>query len=157
MRRLLPLSALALPLVLVAASLAASAQTADQLYTASREQLDVTKVVLAQESQWNKGDLDGYLDHFKDAKDTEAVLNGPVRGLSNIRSAYHVNFPNREAMGQLEQSDVEVRELGPDFALATGRYRLNRAKHSGGDAEGTFTEIFQKTEKGWQLIFSETS
>ena len=132
-------------------------QTEGQLYTASREQLDVTKVVLAQESAWNKGDLDAYLSHFKDAKDTEAVLNGPVRGFDNIRGAYHNSFPSRDAMGTLEQREVEVRELGPNFALATGKYHLTRSRKSGGDAEGTFTEIFEKTEKGWQLVFSQAT
>lgn len=143
--------------VLLAPLPLASAQSANQLYTASREQLDVTKVVLAQEAAWNRGDLDGYLAKFKDAKDTEAVLNGPVRGLGNIRSAYHTNFPTAEAMGKLEQSEVEVRELGPDFALATGKYQLLRGKKNGGDALGTFTEILEKTADGWKLIFSQTS
>ena len=133
------------------------AQTPDQLYTASREQLDVTKIVLAQENAWNKGDLDAYLSHFKDAKDTEAVLNGPVRGLDNIRSAYHTSFPNKDAMGTLEQSEVVVRELGPDFALATGRYRLVRSRKNGGEAQGTFTEILEKTANGWKLVFSEAT
>ena len=133
------------------------AQNGGQLYTASREQLDVTKIVLAQESAWNKGDLDAYLSHFKDAGNTEAILNGPVRGIDAIRSAYHASFPNRDAMGTLEQSDVDVRELGPDYALATGRYRLSRSKRNGGDAEGTFTEIFERTASGWQLVFSETA
>ena len=146
-----------LPFAFASVCLAAFAQTPDQMYTATREQLDVTKVVLAQENAWNKGDLDGYLSHFKDAKDTEAVLNGPVRGFDNIRNAFHQSFPNREAMGQLEQSEVEVRELGPNFALATGKYHLTRNRHNGGDAQGTFTEIFEKTAQGWQLIFSENT
>ncbi len=133
------------------------AQTPGQLYTATREQLDVTKIVIAQENAWNKGDLDGYLSHFKDAKDTEAVLNGPVRGLENIRSAYRISFPNREVMGQLEQTEVDVRELGPDFALATGKYRLMRSKKNGGEAQGTFTEIFEKTAEGWKLVFSQNT
>lgn len=132
-------------------------QAANELYTASREQLDVTKVVLAQEAAWNKGDLDQYLAHYKDAKDTEAILNGPVRGLGNIQAAFHTSFPNRDAMGQLEQSEVEVKELGPDYALATGRYRLQRNKRNGGDAQGNFTEVFEKTAKGWMLVFSETT
>ena len=135
----------------------ARAQGTGQLYTATREQLDVTKIVIAQENDWNKGDLDAYLAHFKNARDTEAVLNGPVRGLDNIRNAYHASFPNRDAMGQLEQSEVDVRELGPDFALATGRYRLTRSRKNGGEAQGTFTEIFQKTEEGWKLVFSQNT
>ena len=132
-------------------------QSQSQLYTASREQLDVTKVVLAQEKAWNSGDLDGYLSQFKDAGDTEAILNGPVRGLSAIRAAYRASFPNKEAMGTLEQSSVEVRELGPNFALAIGKYRLSRSRKGGGDAEGNFTEIFEKTDQGWKLIFSENT
>ena len=128
-----------------------------QLYTATREQLDVTKIVLAQENAWNRGDMNGYLAEYKDAEDTVAILNSPVRGLSSIRSAYRSTFPNKEAMGTLEQSDVEVRELGTNFALATGHYKLLRSKKSGGDAEGSFTEIFEKTEAGWKLIFSETT
>ena len=146
-----------LPLLLLLPLPSAIAQSANQLYTASREQLDVTKIVLAQEAAWNKGELDTYLAYFKDAKDTEAVLNGAVRGLSNIQSAYHTSFPNRDAMGQLEQSEVEVRELGPEFALATGKYRLTRNKRNGGDAGGSFTEIFEKTSLGWKLIYSQTS
>jgi uncharacterized protein (TIGR02246 family) len=134
-----------------------TAQTQGQLYTATREQLDVTKIVLAQENEWNKGDLEGYLAQFKDAEDTEAILNGPVRGLAAIRAAFHSAFPNKEAMGTLEQSQVEVRELGPNFALALGHYRLVRSRKNGGDAEGNFTEIFEKTEKGWKLIFTENT
>ena len=151
MRRLAVLS-----LLLVCGS-PAFAQRQGQLYTASREQLDVTKVVLAQEKAWNQGDLEAYLAEFKDAEDTEAVLNGVVRGLGKIRDAYHATFPNREAMGTLEQSSVEVRELGPNFALALGHYRLTRSRKSGGEAEGNFTEIFEKTEGGWKLIFTETT
>lgn len=134
-----------------------SAQTHGQLYTASREQLDVTKVVLAEEHTWNSGDLDGYLALYKDAEDTEAILNGPVHGLANIRSAYHAAFPSKDAMGTLEQSSVEVRELGPNFALALGHYRLSRSRKNGGEADGVFTEIFEKTEQGWKMIFSENT
>ena len=151
----LPLSLLLCCPLLLRATLAA--QSPDQMYTASRAQLDVTKVVIAQEKAWNNGDLDAYLSHFKDAKDTEAVLNGPVRGLPNIRSAYHIAFAGKDAMGHLEQTEVEVRELGAAFALATGHYHLQRLKKNGGDAQGTFTEIFEKTAAGWELIFSETS
>ncbi len=131
--------------------------SAQQLYTASRQQLDVTKVVIAQENAWNKGDLDGYLSYFHDADTTEAILNGPVHGLRAIRAAYHTSFPNHDAMGTLEQSSVEVRELGPDFALALGHYKLLRSRKNGGDAEGNFTEVFEKTEQGWRLIFTETT
>jgi uncharacterized protein (TIGR02246 family) len=133
------------------------AQQPDQLYTATKQQLDVTKVILAQQAAWNTGDLDRYVSFYKDAKDTEAILGNPFIGLDAIRKAFHVNFPSREAMGAIEDSEVTVRALGENFALATGKYHLMRNKKSGGDALGTFTQIFEKTSAGWQIIFSENT
>ena len=132
-------------------------QPQDQLYTATQQQLDVTKVLIAQEKSWNKGDLDAYIARYKDAPDTNAVLAGPTLGLTAIRSAFHLNFPNRESMGTLEQTEVQVRGLGENFALATGKYHLTRSKKAGGDIQGTFTNILEKTPNGWQIIFSETT
>ena len=143
--------------VFILCALPALPQSQDQLYTATRQQLDVTKVLLAQEAAWNKGDLDSYLSHYKDAPDTQAILAGPVRGISNIRQIFHVNFPNHEAMGTLEKTEVEVKALGDNFALATGKYHLVRSKKGGGNTDGSFTEIFEKTGAGWQVIFSETT
>ncbi|SEG24149.1 protein of unknown function [Bryocella elongata] len=134
----------------------AFAQSPDPLFTASRQQLDVVKVVLAQQAEWNAGDLDKYLSHFKDAADTSMMLAGPVRGMGNIRNAFHTMYPNRDAMGELDSTEIEVRALGENFALATGNYRLARSKKSGGEVRGTFSEIFEKTPSGWKVIFSES-
>jgi ketosteroid isomerase-like protein len=135
----------------------AVSQKEDPLFTATRQQLDVVKIILAQESAWNKGDLDAYLSHYKDAPDTQAVLANLVRGIDNIRGAYKQNFPNKDSMGAIEDTDIEVKALGDNYALATGKYHLNRPKKSGGPIEGTFMEIFEKTQAGWQIIFSQSS
>jgi uncharacterized protein (TIGR02246 family) len=129
----------------------------DKLYTATHQQLEAVKVVLAQEAAWNRGDLDSFISHFKDDPETQVVLGNPAKGLANIRSAFKTNYPNRESMGTLDYSDVEARELGENYALATGKYHLERSKKTGGPADGTFTEILEKTPKGWQIIFSETT
>ena len=150
-----------LPTSLATAFLLASAVAAhgqhDQLYTASREQLDVTKILLAQQKAWNDGNMDEYLKFYKDAPDTVAMLNVPVRGLESIRNAFRTNFPNKATMGALEQADVEVRELGENFALATGKYHLVRGKKEGGNLDGVFTEVMEKTQTGWRVIFSESN
>jgi uncharacterized protein (TIGR02246 family) len=138
-------------------ALPAAAQAPEKLYTATHQQLQVVKIVLAQEAAWNKGDLEGFISHFKDDPDTLAVLGARARGLATIRNAFRTNYPNREAMGTIGYSDVEARELGENFCLATGKYRVERSKKAGGAAEGTFTEVFEKTPTGWQIIFSETT
>ncbi|HEX4154327.1 MAG TPA: DUF4440 domain-containing protein [Acidobacteriaceae bacterium] len=132
-------------------------QSPNPLFTATRQQLDVVKVILAQRDAWNKGDLNAYLSHYKNAPDTQAVLANLVRGFDNIRAAYRLNFPNKESMGTIEDSEVEVRALGDNFALATGNYHLTRSRKAGGDVQGTFTELFEKTPAGWQIIFSQST
>jgi len=137
--------------------LAGFAQSPDQLYTATQQQLDVAKALLAQQAAWNHGNLESYLNFYKDAPDTQAVLAGPVRGMQSIRNAYSINFPRAETMGTLDESEVDVRALGSDHALATGHYHLTRTKKGGGDADGSFVDIFEKTPTGWKIIFSETT
>ena len=149
LRRLVVFAALAFPT-------AALAQH-DQLFTATREQLDVTKIVLAQQKAWNAGDLEAYIALYKDAPDTVAMLNIPVRGLEAISNAYRTNFPNKAMMGALEESDVQVRELGEAFALATGKYHITRGKKEGGNLDGTFSEIMEKTPAGWRVIYSSNT
>jgi uncharacterized protein (TIGR02246 family) len=150
---LIPLVAL----VAFAAPVSAAAQNSDPLFTATPQQLAVVKVILKQQDAWNKGDLDAYLSHYKAAPDTQAVLANLVRGVDNIRAAYHQNFPNKDSMGAIEDTDVQVRALGDNFALATGRYHLTRSKKGGGSVDGTFSELFEKTAAGWQIIFSEST
>ncbi|HTV09337.1 MAG TPA: DUF4440 domain-containing protein [Candidatus Aquilonibacter sp.] len=141
----------------VCAGPGAAAQSSSEMFTATREQLDVAKIVLRQQDAWNQGDLDAYLSYYKDAPDTQAVLATLVRGVENIRAAYKANFPNKESMGAIEDSELEVRALGDNFALATGKYHLSRSRKSGGDVSGTFSEVFEKTPAGWKIIFSEST
>lgn len=141
--------------VLGAFALPLAAQSHDPLFTATKQQLDVAKVVLQQQDAWNAGNLDGYLAHFKNAADTEVVLGGPIRGLEEIHKAFRVTYPSRESMGTLEDSEIEVKALGENFALATGKYHLTRSHKAGGDSTGYFSEVFEKTSAGWQVIFSE--
>lgn len=157
LRRLLPIAVLAVFGAVLFTAPSAVSQNSDPLFTASRQQLDVVKIILAQQNAWNKGDLDGYLSHYKNAPDTQAVLANLVRGVDNIRAAYRQNFPNKDAMGEIEDSDIDVRALGDNYALATGKYHLNRPKKSGGSIEGTFMELFEKTPNGWQIIFSQST
>jgi uncharacterized protein (TIGR02246 family) len=149
-----------LHLIVLAASfsgLACVGQSPDQLYTATHQQLDVAKALLAQQAAWNHADLEAYLAFYKDAPDTQAVLAGPVRGMQSIRNAFSINFPRPETMGALDESEVDVRALGDDHALATGHYHLTRNKKGGGDADGSFVDVFEKTPAGWKIIFSETT
>ncbi|WP_263380994.1 YybH family protein [Granulicella paludicola] len=118
---------------------------------------ELNTVLSAQAAAWNKGDLAAYLGFYKDARDTQAMFTSPIRGLASIRNAYLLSFPNAEAMGTIDESEITVRPMGENFALVTGVYHLTRNKKAGGTADGLFTDILEKTSRGWKIVYSATT
>jgi uncharacterized protein (TIGR02246 family) len=128
-----------------------------QLKTASRLELDIVKVLLAQEAAWNRGDLEGFAQAYKDSPDILFITNTINRGFAGMVDAYKRDYPNRAAMGTLNFSDLEVHPLGEDYAVVIGKYHLERGKKEGGNTDGMFSLIFEKTDKGWKIIVDHTT
>src|SRR5258708_24083489 len=117
----------------------------DPLHTASRQELNIIKVLLAQENAWNKGDLAGYVNGFKDSPDTLFITHQIFRGFAGLLDQYKRDYPNRAAMGTLSFSDLEVHPLDENFAVVTGRYRLQRSKKEARNAETLLPLVLDNT------------
>ena len=149
------IAALAL-LLLFSFAPALPAQTPN-LKTASQLELNIIKVLLAQENAWNKGDLAGYVSGFKDSPDTLFITHQIFRGYAGLLDEYKRDYPTRAAMGTLSFSDLEVHPLDENFAVVTGKYRLERGKKEGGNAEGLFSLVFENTDNGWKIVVDHTT
>jgi uncharacterized protein (TIGR02246 family) len=135
----------------------AHAQDPNPLHTATRQELDVIKVVLAQENAWNKGDLTAFASSYKDAPDTLFITHQVSRGFAGLLDEYKHDYPNRTSMGNLTYSDLEVRSLDENYAVVIGKYHLERGKKDGGNADGLFSLVFEKTDKGWKIVIDHTT
>src|SRR6266850_2165704 len=72
------------------------------------------------EAVWNRGDLVAFAADYEDSPETTFVGNEVVRGGTNaILGRYRRRYPNREAMGTLTFSEIDVRPLAAGFALAS--------------------------------------
>jgi Domain of unknown function (DUF4440) len=129
----------------------------DQLRTLTRDELDIVKVLTQQERAWNDGDLDSFVKGYKASPDTIIVGDHVTRGYGDVLLDYKKNFPTKEALGTLTFSELEPHILDERFAIVTGRYRLDRNKKAGGPAEGLFSDVFEKTDKGWKIILNHTT
>ena len=143
--------------VLLAAALACPALDAQQLTTVPQQQLDLIKVILAQEAAWNRGDLMGFSEAYKNSPDTLFITNSVNRGFEGMVEAYRRDYPNRASMGTLSFSELEAHPLDERFAVVIGRYHLERGKKEGGNAEGLFSLVLEKTDKGWKIIVDHTT
>jgi ketosteroid isomerase-like protein len=155
---------LACPLTLVllfATGVRAPAQDTDTppnpLHTASRTELDVVKVVMAQERAWNAGDLESYVKGYKESPDTLFIGRQISKGYSQILDDYKRNYPTRQTMGTLSFSDLEVHPLSENFTIVLGRYHLDRPKRDGGSADGVFSLVLEKTDQGWKIVLDHTT
>ncbi len=154
LRLLLPTAALSLSLF---APALLPAQTAP-LHTASQQELDIIKVLLRQETAWNKGDIDTFAKGYKDSPDTIFISRTQIsRGFQGMIAEYRQNYPNRGSMGTLAFSELEVHPLDATIAVCIGKYHLDRSKKDGGNADGIFSLVFEKTDEGWKVVVDHTS
>ena len=128
-----------------------------QLKTATPEELGVIKVLLAQEAAWNRGDIEAFASGYKNAPDIIFIGSHVSRGHDELVNEYRKNYPNRDAMGTLGFSELEVRPLDENFAVVIGRYHLDRNKKAGGNADGIFSLVFEKTGQGWKIVVDHTT
>jgi ketosteroid isomerase-like protein len=142
--------------LLLVVAISARAQD-DQLKTASKQELDIIKVLVAQEDAWNKGDLQAFIQGYKNSPDTLFITHQVFRGVDGMIDEYRHNYPTKAAMGTLGFSELEVHPLDEKFAVVLGKYHLDRGKKDGGNVDGIFSLVFEKTDQGWKIIVDHTT
>jgi uncharacterized protein (TIGR02246 family) len=119
---------------------------------------EIRTIIKDSEAAWNRGDLVAFASAYEDSAETTFIGREVTHGGTQaILERYRRTYPNREAMGNLTFSEVAVRILAPNVALATGKYELKRTAAGGGDASGRFTLILRKTSAGWKITHDHTS
>lgn len=143
-------------LVLFLAALAAPlhAQTPTQLMS---DDAQIRNVLTKQAEDWNHGNLDAFATGYK--KSPDIVFMGPTirRGYDQMLAGYKKTFPTRGKMGALIFSDIEVTQLDAKYATVLGKFQLQRLAQDGGDAQGYFSLVFEKTFAGWKIILDHTT
>jgi ketosteroid isomerase-like protein len=140
-------------LLLIAAAIPSHAQ----LKVATPQELGVIKVLLAQERAWNEGNIDAFATAYKNSPDTLFIGSHISRGYDQMVAEYKKNYPNKETMGTLGFSELEVHPLDEKFAVVLGHYHLDRSKKAGGNADGVFSLVFEKTDAGWKIVVDHTT
>jgi ketosteroid isomerase-like protein len=126
-----------------------------QLGVVADDQGAIRKILDAQQSAWNEGNVDAFLEGYWHSPDlTFSGSGGIARGWDGVLARYKKNYPDRAAMGRLDFSDLEFRFLGKDAALVLGHWHLSRAQ---GDIGGVFSLVWQRFPEGWRIIHDHTS
>ncbi len=117
----------------------------------------VRAVLDRQVLDWNKGDLEGFLKgYWKSPKVVFQSGGQRFDGWEAMRDRYRRRYQGTgRVMGRLEFSGLEIETLGPEAALARGRWRLFMP--DGTKPAGLFTVIFRRLPEGWKIVHDHTS
>jgi uncharacterized protein (TIGR02246 family) len=116
---------------------------------------EVRAVLDAQVAAWNRGDIEGFMRGYAQSTGTVFISGDSLtRGWQTVLDRYKKNYDTREKMGVLDFSELEIKPLGKDAAVVSGRWALKR---SADNPKGRFTLILRRTAAGWRIIHDHTS
>ena len=106
---------------------------------------------------WNRGDLQAFASSYKNSPDILLIGKTIDRGYDSMLQTYRTYYGTKEKMGVLTYSELEVQPLDDKFATATGRFHLERTAAGGGNADGFYLLVFEKTPQGWKIIRDDST
>eukprot|EP01119_Soliformovum_irregulare_P013819 TRINITY_DN3713_c0_g1_i1.p1 TRINITY_DN3713_c0_g1~~TRINITY_DN3713_c0_g1_i1.p1 ORF type:complete len:127 (+),score=29.12 TRINITY_DN3713_c0_g1_i1:3-383(+) len=113
-----------------------------------------------QVSHWNNGDIKGYMSFYKNDPETFYVGRSITKGFDNIAEKYESNYVQGNRMGKLSVTELSIRLIENNHAIAIGRWHLERDQESGGPASGIFSLVWEKTSDdptSWRVILDHAS
>ena len=101
---------------------------------------------------WNKGDIDAFATSYKNSPEI-IFMGDPInKGYAAMVARYTKVYGTKAKMGVLTFSDLEVQPLDAKFATVTGKFHLERGADGGGNADGYYLLVVEKTPDGWKII-----
>jgi len=118
--------------------------------------IDNIKFVLhQQQSCWNNGDIDGFMEGYWKSEDLEFISeNGITKGWDNTLNRYKKAYPTSEKMGKLEFKLGDVDIKNDSIATLNGKWELIRKTDN---PKGSFILTFQKIDSNWIIIKDYTT
>jgi len=115
----------------------------------------ITNLLAKQEKAWNKGNLEKFMETYKNSEDLVMVGSGGVTyGWQSVFENYKRSYPDKKAMGELRFEIVDIRSIDKNNAYVIGRFFLDR---KAGDVNGTFTLVLVKSWGKWLIINDHSS
>ena len=123
----------------------------------SHPEQEIRAVMGRQVAAWNHHDLDGFMaGYWRSPELTFFSGATATKGWEPTMRRYKERYQaNGAAMGELEFSDLDVVQLGPDAAFVRGSWHLTMP--DGKQPHGLFTLVFRNFPEGWRIVHDHTS
>lgn len=117
--------------------------------------LEIRTVMESQVEAWNNGNAEAFMEGYWKNDDLAFTGGkGITYGWQAALDRYLTSYPDKEAMGELTFTDLQVRRTSASTAFTTGQWTLNRTADT---LSGRFTLIWEKINGDWLIIVDHSS
>ena len=106
---------------------------------------------------WNRGDLEAFAKGYKNSPDILFIGSRINHGYAQMVEGYRQNYSTKEKMGVLSFTGLEIQPLDEHFATVTGNFHLERTAAGGGNSDGYFLLVMEKTPAEWKIVRDDTT
>ena len=115
----------------------------------------IRKVMSKQESAWNNGDLNAFMDGYWESDSLVFIgSKGLTYGWQNTLGNYKKSYPDKAAMGKLVFTIKKLEITTNKTAFVIGKWSLQREKDN---PNGHFTLHWKKINGTWVIIADHSS
>lgn len=118
------------------------------------EEQAIRDVLTRQETAWNQGNIDVFMDGYWKSDSLMFVGTGITQGWNATIARYKKSYPDLDAMGQLTFTFFDFNFLHDDTCLVTGKYQLKRKAD---EPTGMFSLVLRKINGEWVIVYDHTS
>ncbi|MHA7898542.1 MAG: YybH family protein [Henriciella sp.] len=149
------LSGLVLVLLVPACTLNGHVSDAQSPKASVSEEDRILNVLATQQTAWNAGDIEGFMQGYWQSPDLRFASGGSVtKGWQETLERYQTNYSDRSLMGTLSFDELYVTRLGDDAAIVHGAWALQR---NADRPSGLFTLVFRKFGDDWKIVSDTTT
>jgi uncharacterized protein (TIGR02246 family) len=115
----------------------------------------ISKELSVQLQTWNRGDIPSFVETY--AYNCTFVGREILHGRTQLLARYRKSYASPAAMGKLSFSNVTVKQLDDQVAIATGNWHIDRSARAGGPVGGVFSLVWQLQNGNWRIVLDHTA
>jgi hypothetical protein len=117
----------------------------------------VYEALLKMLERWNAHDIEGHLEIYRKFSELLVVVDSEqFNGWQELHDSYVNGYPDRNSMGYITPSRIQVKLLKPDLALALTWWTVT-FPNSKQKVVGNTTMNLQKFAEGWKIVAAHSS
>ena len=120
---------------------------------------EIAAMLVRAAANWNRGDLDAFVDDYLPGDSTTFIGRGVLRGPAAIRSAYAPRFAPGGTRDSLSFVLLDVDPLAPDVANVIATYVLARrvGVRDSVTAQGPTSLVMRRVNGRWRIVHDHSS